>query len=153
MVSKALVGGVGVTASIEGIFFYQLLRYGRQEILPMFSQKAHVFIMFGALLVSTLAWMTVKQALVDDLYFFSFGWTLFRGAPLCISMMVRRGSSRGQSRWMWISYMLMAVFFWGATAFMDPYFRSFSWLAILAMAVSCAAANLFMLRRMPEYKD
>lgn len=145
--------GLLFTASIEGLFFYQLLRYGREEILPQLSQKAYVAVMFLALGAVALAWITVKQMLNDDLYLFSFGWTLFFGAPLAISMMVRRNSTRGQSRWMWISYMLMAVFYWGATAFIDPYFRSAGWLAVLALALGFATANLWMIGRMPVWQD
>jgi hypothetical protein len=143
--------GLVFTASIEGVFFYQLLRYGREEILPQVSQRAYVAVMLLALGVAAVAWCTVKQAIDDDLYLFSFGWTLFWGAPLAISMMQRRGSQRGQSRWMWISYMLMAVFYWAATAFLDPYFRSPAWLAILGLALGCASANLWFLGRMPPY--
>lgn len=145
--------GLLFTASIEGLFFYQLLRYGREEILPQLSQKAYVAVMFLALGAVALAWITVKQMLNDELYLFSFGWTLFFGAPLAISMMVRRNSTRGQSRWMWISYMLMAVFYWGATAFIDPHFRSAGWLAVLALALGFATANLWMIGRVPVWRD
>jgi len=143
--------GLIFTASIEAIFFYQLLRYGRQEILPQLSQSAYSIVMLIALAAGAGAWWTVKQALNDDLYLFSFGWTLFWGAPLCISMMVRRGTSRGQSRWMWISYSLMAIFYWAATAVMDPYFRSAGWLTVLVLALGFAAANLWFLRKIPSY--
>lgn len=144
--------GLVFTNAIEFVFFYQALRYGREELLPSLNQKQYVFAMLLALLGGTLAWFTIKQALNDDLYLFSFGWTLFWGAPLCIPLMVRRASSRGQSRWMWISYMLMAVFYWAATAFMDPYFRSSGWLAVLALALGFAAANLWYLGRVPVYR-
>lgn len=145
--------GLIFTASIEMVFFYQLLRYGREEILPQLSQRAYVGVMMLALLVAAGAWMTVKQALNDDLYLFSFGWTLFWGAPLAISMMVRRGSTRGQSKWMWVSYSLMAIFYWAATAIVDPYFRSVGWLTVLALALGCAAANLWFVSRLPRYED
>ena len=145
--------GLVFTSSIEAVFFYQLLRYGREEILPQLSQKAYVLVMFLALGATALAWLTVKQALNDELYLFSFGWTLFFGAPLAISMMVRRDSTRGQSRWMWISYMLMAIFYWAATSFIDPYFRSAGWLAVLMLALGFAAANLWVLRRMPVWRE
>lgn len=144
--------GLVATATIECIFFYQLLKYGRKELLPNQSQKAYVGVMCLALLVGTGALVTIKQAINDELYLFSFGWTLFWGAPLCISMMIKRGSSRGQSRWMWISYMLMAVFYWAAVSFIDPYFRSAGWLLILAMALGCALANLYTLRTLPKYQ-
>ena len=139
------------TSAIEGIFFYQLIRYGRKEIMPKASQKTYTIAMLLALLVGAGAWLTIKQALNDDLYLFSFGWTLFWGAPLCIAMMLRRENSGGQSRWMWISYSLMAVFYWSATSLMDPYFRSPGWLAILAMALGCAMVNLWMLRQVPRF--
>lgn len=143
--------GLIFTAAIEAVFYYQLVRYGREEILPRLSQKAYTVVMVLALAVGAGAWQTVKQALNDDLYLFSFGWTLFWGSPLCISMMVRRGSNRGQSRWMWVSYSLMAMFYWAATAFVDPYFRSTGWLTVLVMALSCATANLWYLQRVPRY--
>lgn len=143
--------GLVATASIECIFYWQLVRYGRKDLLPQVGEGAWRVIMALGLLVGAGAWLTVKQALNDDLYLFSFGWTLFWGAPLCLAMIARRGNSRGQSRWMWISYSLMAVFYWAAVSLVDPYFRSPSWLAILAMAVGCAVANLWMLGRVPAY--
>jgi hypothetical protein len=143
--------GLVFTASIECVFFYQLLRYGREEILPQLSQKAYTAVMFLALGVGAGAWLTVKQALNDELYLFSFGWTLFWGAPLAISMMQRRGSRRGQSSWMWVSYALMAIFYWAATALIDPYFRSPGWLTVLIMALGSATANLWFVGRLPSY--
>ena len=136
------------TSALEALFFWQLLRYGREEILPQLRQSTYVVVMWLALLASALAWWTLKQALQDDLYLFSFGWTLFWGAPLAIPMMLRRGSTSGQSRWMWISYMLMAVFYWAATAWMDPYFRSAGWWTVLALALGFAAANLWCIGRL-----
>ena len=143
--------GLIFTSAIEALFLLQLLRYGREEILPRLSPKAYVAVMLLVLCASTLAWLTVKQALNDELYLFSFGWTLFWGSPLVISMMVRRGTTRGQSRWMWVSYMLMAVFYWAATTFMDPYFRSPSWWAVLLLALGFASANLWWFVRCPIY--
>ena len=143
--------GLIFTSLIEMVFFTQVLLYGHQEILPQVSRRTFIGVMFLALVGSTGAWLTVKQALNDDLYLFSFGWTLFFGAPLGVSMMVRRGSTRGQSRWMWISYMLMAVFFWSATAFIDPYFRSIGWLTVLGLALGFASANLWMMGKVAVY--
>ena len=52
------------------------------------------------------------------MYLFSFGWTFFCGTALGVSMMVRGRSIHGQSRWMWLSYMLMTI--WTATTIVDP---------------------------------
>lgn len=145
-------GGLLVTNSIEVVFFIQLLRFGRAELFPDLSKRQYVVVMLLALAGASVAWFSVKMALNDDLYLFSFGWTLFLGSPFCIGMMVRRGSGRGQSRWMWISYMLMAVFYWAATACMGSYFRSVEWLALLVIALGFAAANLWYLGRVPPYR-
>lgn len=144
--------GLVFTASIEGVFFYQLLRYGREELFPRLSQRQYVATMLLGLLATAVAWLTIKQALSDDLFLFSFGWTLFWGAPFCLQMMLRRGNTRGQSRLMWVSYILMAIFYWAATAFMDPYFRSAGWLAVLALAVGFGGVNWWMVTRLPAYQ-
>eukprot|EP00456_Euglypha_rotunda_P051240 TRINITY_DN4138_c0_g1_i3.p1 TRINITY_DN4138_c0_g1~~TRINITY_DN4138_c0_g1_i3.p1 ORF type:complete len:206 (+),score=31.30 TRINITY_DN4138_c0_g1_i3:151-768(+) len=39
------------TSAIEGIFFYQLIRYGRKEIMPKASQRTYTIAMLLALLV------------------------------------------------------------------------------------------------------
>ena len=144
--------GLVFTAAIECVFFYQLLKYGRKEILPQVSQQTYVLLMFLVLASAVIAWAAIKQSINDDLYLFSFGWTLFWGAPLNISMMIRRHSTRGQSSWLWISYILMAIFYWAAVSFIDPYFRSPLWLGLLVLSVGWAVANLICIKHMPTYE-
>ena len=106
--------GLIVTNVLELIFLYQVLRWGRRELLPQASQRAYVALVLVALAGVSVAWVAVKSALGDELWFFSFGWTIWFCVPFVIPLMLRRGSAVGQSVTMWLAYTVMAMAWWAA---------------------------------------
>ncbi len=142
--------GLVVTNILEIIFFYQTLKYGREEILPQVSQPAYVAIIFAALAGVTIIWVGVKSVLADELWFFSFGWTVWFCLPLVIPMMARRGSSLGQTEIAWYAYIGMTICWWLAVWPLDPFFRSPAWIGLGVVTVLWAAATIWVIRQLPS---
>jgi hypothetical protein len=88
--------------------------------------------------------------LADPLWLFSFGWTVWFCTPFVIPMMLRRGTSQGQTLAMWVPFILMAVTFWIAVWPLDPFFRSPQWLALGAVTVAWALAIIYVMRKLPS---
>ncbi|MDB5968378.1 MAG: hypothetical protein JWQ90_828 [Hydrocarboniphaga sp.] len=143
--------GLVLTSASAWVFLWQLLRYGHQELLPQVSRAVFTALVLGGLALSTGVWIAVKAVLVDDLYLFAFGLTAFWCAPFGMSLILRRRSSIGQSRLMWVGYTAIPVFYWLAgLLYLPPYFRSLPWLALGAAAVIWGLANLFVVSRLPK---
>ncbi len=142
--------GLVVTNILEMIFFYQTLKYGREEILPQISQPVYVAILFAALAAVSIIWVGVKSVLADELWFFSFGWTIWFCLPLVIPMMLRRGSSLGQTEIAWYAYTIMTICWWLAVWPLDPFFRSPAWLGLGIVTVLWAAATIWVIRQLPN---
>ncbi len=138
--------GLIITNIMEWVFFYQLLKWGRQELMPKLSQTAFVAVMLTALVGACVIWYGVKTVLADELWFFSFGWTIWFCLPFVIPMMLRRGSRIGQSPVTWYAFIGMATAWWIAVYPLDPFFQSFAWLGLGAVIILWAVANIFVIR-------
>jgi len=141
--------GLIITNLMEFVFFYQLLKFGRKELLPTVSQSTFVSIMAATLAVSSVIWYGVKTVLADELWFFSFGWTIWFCLPFVIPLMLKRRSSIGQNSLMWWAYIGMALAWWAAVYPLDPFFQSFAWLGLGAVIVLWAFATIYIIRKMP----
>lgn len=142
-------GGLVITNILEGVFFYQVIKWGRQELMPQVSQPAYVAILLAALAATTVVWLGVKQMIADELWFFSFGWTVWFCTPFVIPLMLRRGSAAGQSMLMWGAYTGMVVCWWIAVWPLDPYFRSPYWVGLGVVTVLWALTIIIVMRRLP----
>ncbi len=145
--------GLVVTSVLEMVFFYQVLRWGRKELLPQVSQGAWVGLLLVMLTGVTVIWIAVKGALADELFFFSFGWTIWFCLPFVIPLMMRRQSSLGQSVSMWVAFTVMAICWWAAVWPLDPYFRSPAWIGLGVVVVLWASATILMVRRLAPEPD
>ncbi len=139
--------GLIITNIMEFIFFYQVLRWGRKEIMPQVSQRTFVAIMLIALAGTSVSWYSVKMMLADELWFFSFGWTVWFCLPFTIPMMLKRKSTVGQSTLMWSAYIVMALCWWSAVWPLDPFFRSPGWVALGAITVIWAVFVMVFIKR------
>jgi len=137
--------GLIITNVMEFTFFYQVLRWGRKDILPQVSQGVFVAIMFTALAGIAVSWYSVKTVLADELWFFSFGWTVWFCVPFAIPLMLKRGSTLGQSNIMWTAYIVMAVCWWTAVWPLDPFFRSLPWVGLGVITVLWAIATMYFI--------
>lgn len=143
-----------IITNIEEFFFLWLtIRYGRQELAPQLSQRAWVTLLMLGLAGSFVAWIAVKTVLADELWLFTFGWTVWFCIPFVIPMMLRRNSSIGQSRLAWIAYIGMTLSYWTAVWPLAPFFQSPIWLALGAMIVIWALAVLYVMRQLPAQPE
>ncbi len=142
--------GLIITNIMEFTFFYQVLRWGRKEILPQFSQAAYVGVLLIALAGTSVSWYAVKTMLADELWFFSFGWTIWFCLPFTIPMMLKRGSTVGQSPTMWVAYIVMALCWWAALWPLDPFFRSVAWIALGGVIVLWAGVIIYFINRLQD---
>ena len=102
-----------------------------------------------ALLASSTAWYAIKAVLADELWFFSFGLTVWYCLPFVIPLMLKRGSSIGQNTTMWWAYIGMAITWWAAVYPLDPFFQSAPWLALGVLTVGWALAVIYTVRKIP----
>jgi len=141
--------GLIVTNVQEMVFFYQTLRWGRKELMPKVSQRDYVLIMLAALAGTFIVFLGAKKILADELWLFTFGWTVWFCVPFVIPMMLRRQSRAGQSNLMWLAYIGMTFAYWAAVWPLDPFFRSGEWLGLGFVIVCWALATLFVVNKMP----
>lgn len=142
--------GLIITNIEEFVFLYLIYRYGRKELAPQLSQASFGLLLGLGLIGVFVAWVALKQALADELWLFSFGWTVWFCVPLVIPMMLRRNSSAGQSTLMWTAYILMALSYWTAVWPLAPFFQSAAWLSLLGLIVIWALAVLLFIHRLPR---
>ena len=142
--------GLIITNVMEFIFLYQLLKWGRAEILPKASQRNFVVIMLATQAAACIVWFGVKTVIADELWFFSFGWTIWFCLPFVIPLMLRRGSNVGQSTLMWSAYIGMALCWWITVFPLDPFFRSTAWIGLGFVIVVWAIVTIIFIRRLPS---
>ncbi|HEX5786106.1 MAG TPA: hypothetical protein VFY35_15360 [Burkholderiaceae bacterium] len=147
--SKLFWVGLIVTNVQEMLYLYLTVRYGRKEYTPQLSQGAYTALLLLGLAGTTVAWLVLKTVLADELWLFTFGWTVWFCIPFVIPMMLRRQSSIGQSLWSWVAYIGMTVCYWVAVWPLAPFFQSTLWLLLGAVVVLWALAVIFTLRRIP----
>lgn len=131
------------------LFLFLTIRYGRRELAPQLSQTAFVTLLMLALAGAFVACIAIKTVLADELWLFTFGWTVWFCIPFVIPMMLRRNSSVGQSRIGWIAYIGMTLSFWTAVWPLAPFFHSTIWLMLGAMIVIWALVVIYFIRRLP----
>jgi hypothetical protein len=142
--------GLIITNIQECLFLWLTIRYGRKELTPQLSQGTYVALLMLGLAGTSVSWFVVKQVLADELWLFTFGWTVWFCAPFVIPMMLRRHSRAGQSLLMWLAYIGMTLSFWTAVWPLDPFFRSSAWLALGALIVTWAVAIIAVMQKMPR---
>jgi hypothetical protein len=143
--------GLIITNLEELLFLFLTIRYGRKELAPQLSQRSFVGLLLLGLAGVFVAWVALKRVLADELWLFTFGWTVWFCIPFVIPMMLRRNSRAGQSTLMWSAYIGMTLSYWFAVWPLAPFFRSPAWLALGAVTVLWAMAVLYVMRRLPEH--
>lgn len=139
--------GLIITNLFEAVFLYQTLRWGRKDVMPYASQKTYVLCAFLALAGVSVFWVALKAMLADDLWFYSFGATIWLCIPFAIPSILKRGSSAGHSMGMWLACLLMGTCWWIAVWPLDPYFRSYTWIMMGLSALIWGLATLYIVRR------
>jgi hypothetical protein len=134
--------GLVFTNLLEFGFLFQALRWGREELMPQASPVVFRAVTLAGLAGTSVAWIYIKHVLADDLWFFTFRFTVWLALAFVIPLMLRRNSSAGQSRFLWLCFLGMTASYWCAVYPLDPFFRSPSWLALGAITLCWAGATL-----------
>jgi hypothetical protein len=138
--------GLCVTVLLELVFLVMLLMFGRAELAPRLSQSQFTALILLGLALSTIAWLTVKSTMQDELFLIIFGVTIFWCAPFNFGLMAQRRSAVGHSRLAWTGYLLMPGFYWPATWLLAPCFHTALWNALGLAAIAGGIANLLFIR-------
>jgi len=142
--------GLIITLCMECAFLHITIKFGRAEHAPQLTQSQYRNLVLAAAVGVFIAWLPLKYVLADELWLFTFGWTVWFCTPFVIPMMLRRNSSAGQSMLMWYSYIGMAVCYWTAMWPLDPFFRSPFWLGTGVLILVWASAIIYTIKRLPN---
>ena len=138
--------GLCVTVMMELTFLILLLRHGRKELAPETTQARFAAIILLGLALATVAWLTVKSVMNDELFLVIFGVTIFWCTPFNFALMAQRKSAVGQSVLAWVGFLMMPLFYWPATWLLSDGFHSLQWNALGMATVVGGTANLAYVR-------
>lgn len=102
-----------LTVTFEAIYLSQIVRYGRQELLPDATPVQWTALVLAGVAGSVLCWEAVKLAMDDPIYVASFGIANLSYPLMATAMAVRRRSMLGQTPLIWVGYLLL-VACWGS---------------------------------------
>lgn len=138
------------TTLIELAFIGIFIRYGWSELMPQVSHLTFALLTGAMVLGIAAIWAVTKSVLGDDLYLVSFPITAFWALPFSTALALRRGSSLGQSPRQEIFVVVIVLAFQGALWPLDEVFRSVPFMAFTLTAVCWGAANVWLLRTLPD---
>lgn len=139
-----------LTVGIELVYIAQMLRFGRDELFPGYSQGVYTAVMLAGLAGSLVVWEVLKQALNDDLYIVAFSLTVVVYPPMGWALLLRRGSRLGQSVLMWVAFLGLPVGWFLATSlYFGPPFRSWQWIALGLTATTWGVFTTVLVHRAP----
>lgn len=137
-----------VTFVSETIYVVQTILFGRDELSPGQSQRAHALRILGALAAGVISWSLLKGALDDPLFLLSFMGTLLWGLPSSMALLTRRRSAAGQSLLEWQAYCVMTFCYSIASIgfFEDDFFHSWPYVGICVAACIWSVAVVVQLK-------
>lgn len=113
---------------LECIYLYQVYRYGRKELHPTSSPRSFAILLVAGLVFAIVTHEFFKSAFGDPLFQLDPTLTMLAYPALGAALLLRRGSSRGQSATMWWTFTVMTAGFhlityiWFGPAFQTPYY-------------------------------
>jgi uncharacterized membrane protein len=107
--------GLLTAAFLELVFFAQVIKYGKDELVPGISTRAFILGLIGFQVAASVTWEYFKYVMDDPLYQFTTTPTVISYSLFGAALMFRRRSTIGQNVTMWVTFTGMTVF-WYATA-------------------------------------
>jgi uncharacterized membrane protein len=122
--------GLLTAVVLELIFFSQVIKYGKDELVPGISTRNFILGLVAFQIGATVTWEYFKYVMGDPLYQASPTITLISYPLLGAALMLRRRSTIGQNVTMWWTFTAMTVG-WQATLWIwyGPEFRSWQMIA------------------------
>ncbi len=133
---------------LELVFFAQILKYGRGELLPSASPVRFAVLVFVGALGTVIAWEYLRSLIGDPLYLASPAPTMVAYGTFGAALYIRRGSAIAQTSLMWGCFTAMTVAWWGTSAaFFTDNFRAWQHLAMGVFAFGCGVAMTAVIAR------
>ena len=147
---RALWVNILISLLGECVFYFQMVRYGRHELLPGYSVAAVIALLALAQVGTCVAFFYVKAIIGDPLYLLTIPFTIFWLTPFAIRLTLQRRSRRGQSLLLNASYVMMVLGLWPAWTLLGiDLFRTPLFFAIGAVTVLWSVLNGVVLLRQP----
>jgi len=139
------------TTLVEVWFVGQLIRFGRDELLPEVGQRLWAGLVLAALAGVWAIWLVLKHFISDDLYQVTFGLTVAMFPPFGTALLLRRRSGRGQTTRMWAGFTLApAGWFLTSILYFGPAFRSWEWISLAVVTVVWGVIGTGLVARFAE---
>jgi hypothetical protein len=129
-----------------------ILRFGRSELRPSWSQGQFNLLIGAALAVAIVVWAFVKHNLNDPLFITYFDLANMAGPMFFAANLIRRGSTKGTNPFIWWCYVVLvaswslACALWFGTPFNSPLYLTM-YTATTAATVAVAVAVTRMAAR------
>jgi hypothetical protein len=137
----------------EVVYYYQTIKFGRQELFPKQSLGLVFCLLIAGQLAAFVILWYLKMALGGDpMFLIVMPLTIFACPIFCIPLAMRRQSRKGQSIKLNVIYIIMVCGIWPAWYVAHPIFQSAVFIGVgVATALWCIA-NIFVLKQFPEYE-
>jgi hypothetical protein len=140
------------TVMFEIIYVAQAIKYGREELLPTWSQAQFTAVILAGVATAVIVWSFTKHVLGDPIYIAYFHLANMAMPVMGPALLIRRKSRAGQSMLIWWAYLVMANCWYLSTyLWFGSEFRSIEYVSIWAVANVGCAVMLIALSRMPPY--
>lgn len=137
---------------MECFFLYQVYRYGRQELHPRSTPRAFAALLAVGVLFALVTHEFFKSGFGDPLFQMDPTLTMLAYPAFGLAMLLRRGSSRGQSVTMWWTFTVMtAGFHVIAYVWFGPAFQTIPFVAA-ALAATLGGAAMTMMVASPAWR-
>jgi hypothetical protein len=146
---KLFWGALCFTVMFELFFLYMILKFGRKELEPTWTQGQFNLLIGAGLLVAIIVWAFVKQNLHDPLFIIYFDLANMAGPMFFAANLIRRGSTQGTNALIWWCYVVLvaswslACALWFGAPFDSPLF-----LALYAVTTAATAAVAVAITKM-----
>ncbi|HWO25748.1 MAG TPA: hypothetical protein VNO30_43720 [Kofleriaceae bacterium] len=139
-----------LTVICELIFMYMILRFGRKELTPSWSQGQFAILIISGVAVMLVVWLFVKVLIGDPLYITYFHLANMAGPAFGAAMLIRRRSRVGTTPLIWGAYTLMSgSWFLACALWFGPPFASLEFILLYVACTGAAAAMTVAVSRMP----
>ncbi|KQY58197.1 hypothetical protein ASD11_00565 [Aeromicrobium sp. Root495] len=143
---------ITLTVVSEIIFIAQTVKYGKEELAPRVTEWQWRLGLLGGCAAMFVAWAWLKQSMDDPIYLDIFALTVLSYPGVAIMTLLRRRTRRGMSMTMCGGFLMMTVFYFGASSFLfGPDFQSTTYYLVGGASLAMALAMTWLTWRMPEY--
>ena len=136
---------------IEIIWVWQNIDYGRKEFYPWINGRNYTLGVMGVIACAAAGWALLKWFINDPLYLISMYLTVSYYPAMSLAMIVRRRTSQGQSKLLWVCFILnfvpwtiVSYLWWGGGVF-----RSLPHVIYGMVVIASAIVVLTVLSRLP----